>query len=104
MTGPGDLIQAGDRYEEADPGAGGAKKSAVFKPKEWVGKVRELWAKRASHALKPAEKKERIDHHSYAAREIEQIPTVHEGPNVRQLVKDKRLAPDPVALTSETCY
>jgi hypothetical protein len=83
------------------PELGGAKKSAAFQPREWLGEVRELWATRANDALKLAGKEERIDHRSYAARGIEQIPTVHEGPNVRQLVKDKRLTTDRVALTSE---
>jgi hypothetical protein len=83
------------------PELGGAKKSAAFQPREWLGEVRELWATRANDALKLAGKEERIDHRSYAARGIEQIPTVHEGPNVRQLVKDKRLATDRIALTSE---
>jgi MobA/MobL family len=83
------------------PELGGAKKSAAFQPREWLGEVRELWAARANDALKLAGKEERIDHRSYAARGIEQIPTVHEGPNVRQLVKDERLATDRIALTSE---
>jgi MobA/MobL family len=83
------------------PELGGAKKSAAFQPREWLGEVRELWATRANDALKLAGKEARIDHRSHAARGIEQIPTVHEGPNVRQLVKDKRLTTDRVALTSE---
>jgi hypothetical protein len=83
------------------PELGGAKKSAAFQPREWLGEVRELWATRANDALKLAGKEERIDHRSYAARGIEQIPTVHEGPNARQLVKAERLATDRAALTSE---
>jgi hypothetical protein len=83
------------------PELGGAKKSAAFQPREWLGEVRELWATRANDALKLAGKEERIDHRSYAARGIEQIPTVHEGPNARQLVKAERLNADSVALNAE---
>jgi hypothetical protein len=83
------------------PELGGAKKSAAFQPREWLGEVRELWATRANGALDLAGKEERIDHRSYAAQGIEQLPTIHEGPNARQLHEAGRLTTDRVALNAE---
>jgi hypothetical protein len=45
---------------------------------EW----RERWAEMANGALAAADRKERIDHRSYAARGISQEPSVHVGPAV----------------------
>jgi MobA/MobL family len=78
------------------PELGGAKKTAAFQPREWVGELRERWANRANAALEQAGREERIDHRSYAARGMEQRPTVHEGPYARQarerVVPDDRVA------------
>ena len=67
------------------PELGGAKKTVAFQGREWIDQVREQWAGRANLALETAGREERIDHRSHAERGFQQIPTVHEGPNVRQM-------------------
>lgn len=67
------------------PELGGAKKTNAFQGREWIDQVREQWAARANRSLELAGREERIDHRSHADRGFQQIPTVHEGPNVRQM-------------------
>jgi hypothetical protein len=67
------------------PELGGAKKTNAFQGREWIDELRELWAVRANQALAREGHEDRIDHRSHADRGLQQIPTVHEGPNVRQM-------------------
>lgn len=67
------------------PEQGGAKKTAAFQGREWIDALRQMWAVRANQTLEREGHAERIDHRSHAGRGIEQLPTVHEGPNVRQM-------------------
>ena len=67
------------------PELGGAKKTDAFQGREWIDALREQWAVRANLILEREGREERIDHRSYVERGIQQIPTVHEGPNVRQM-------------------
>ena len=76
------------RHNSKSPAKGGAKKSEVFLPPEWVGEVRERWANMANEALEKAGLDERIDHRSYKEQGVDKIPGVHIGPNV--LAMDRR--------------
>jgi MobA/MobL family len=78
----------------------GAKKTAAFQPREWLSELRERWANRANAALEQAGRNERIDHRSHAARGIEQLPTVHEGPYALQ-ARERGLPDDRVARNAE---
>lgn len=71
----------GDKAREQ----GGARKTAAFQGREWIDELREMWAARANQALAREGHEERIDHRSHAGRGLRQLPTVHEGPNVRQM-------------------
>ncbi len=46
---------------------------------------RESWSVHANRELERQGREERIDHRSHEARGIEREPTVHEGPNVREM-------------------
>jgi len=46
---------------------------------------REAWSVHANRELERDGREERIDHRSHEARGIEREPTVHEGPNVREM-------------------
>ncbi len=46
---------------------------------------RESWSTHANRALEREGREERIDHRSFAERGIDREPTVHEGPNVREM-------------------
>lgn len=67
------------------PEQGGARKTAAFQGREWIDELRQRWALRANQALERAGHEARIDHRSHAERGIVQVPTIHEGPNVRQM-------------------
>jgi MobA/MobL family len=82
------------------PQLGGARKTAAFQPREWVSELRERWANRANAALEHAGSPERVDHRSHAARGVEQLPTVHEGPYARR-ARERGLADDRVASNAE---
>jgi hypothetical protein len=82
------------------PHLGGAKKTAAFQPQQWVSELRERWANHANAALEHAGSPERIDHRSHAARGLEQLPTVHEGPYARQ-ARERGIADDRVASNAE---
>ena len=79
---------------------GGAKKTDAFQAKEWIGELRETWAVRANQMLAEHGREERIDHRSHAERGLDQLPTVHEGPDVRHM-RAKGFQDDRVALNSE---
>jgi MobA/MobL family len=66
---------------------GGAKKTRAMKAQDWTEKLREEWATQVNTAMERAGMTERVDHRSHAERGIEAIPTVHEGPNVREMHK-----------------
>ncbi len=46
---------------------------------------RQAWAELCNAKFEEKDLPERVDHRSYARQDIEQIPTVHEGPAVRQM-------------------
>jgi hypothetical protein len=62
------------------PSEGGAKKTDLLKPKEWLLMVRELWARLTNEALEANKKQSRIDHRSYHMRRIKTTPGKHVGP------------------------
>ncbi len=82
------------------PEFGGAKKTDAFQGREWLGVVRQQWAAQANAALEMAGRSERIDHRSYAEQGLEGLPTVHEGPNVRQM-KERDLQSNRAAMHDE---
>jgi len=77
-----------------DPLLGGAKKTTVLHPREWLLQCRELWAERANHALQLAGHEARIDHRTLKAQGIDRAPTTHLGPSVtameRQGIRTQR--------------
>jgi MobA/MobL family len=85
---------------QQSPHLGGARKTAAFQPRQWVSELRERWAHRANAALEQAGSPERIDHRSHAARGMEQLPTVHEGPYARQ-ARERGIADDRVTRNAE---
>ena len=62
-----------------------------------VEALRESWAERVNRALERAQSPERVDHRSYARREVEKIPTAHLGPAVvaveRRALREQGLEP-----------
>lgn len=68
------------RSNSAKPKKGGAPRSKVIGGLRWLKRVRRGWAKLANTALRAAGLPERIDHRSYRARGLEQLPTLHMGP------------------------
>ena len=53
-----------------EPEKGGARKSRVAVPQEWLEKIRKAWEREANEALERADRG-RIDHHSLANRRNE---------------------------------
>lgn len=60
-------------------------KAREWNGREMLGEWREAWAGRVNRGLERAGVLERIDHRSYASRGIDREPTVHEGPDVREM-------------------
>jgi hypothetical protein len=87
---------AGRRVAEA----GGARKTAAFQPRAWVGEVRARWAELANAALERAGHAVRIDPRSHRARGLDELPTVHEGPRGMQ-ARERGLEDDRVARNAE---
>jgi hypothetical protein len=83
-----------------EPEEGGARKTTAYHSKEWIEQTREVWSQLANQTLEREGREERIDHRSYAKQGIERIPTVHEGPNVRQM-HERGLPGDRIALNAE---
>jgi len=82
------------------PEAGGARKTAAFQPREWVGEVRARWAELVNATLEQAGHEARIDHRSHAARGLAELPTMHEGPaGLRE--RERGLPGDRVARNDE---
>ena len=50
-----------------------------------IKEIRETWANMANRALELSGSKERIDHRSYEAQNLDLEATIHEGPKVTQL-------------------
>lgn len=65
--------------------AGFGKKVRDWNAKELLETWRAEWANCANRALERAGYQERIDHRSLEAQGSELLPTVHEGPHVRQM-------------------
>lgn len=59
---------------------GGAKKTELLKPQEWLLSVREIWSELANRALAVCKSTSRIDHRSNKARGIQSSPSSHLGP------------------------
>ena len=86
------------RANGKQPERGGAKKSRTMMDKHWIAQTRQVWEQEANRALERAERGERIDHRSLAARrdealergdleraaELSREPGVHRGPQKRQ--------------------
>jgi hypothetical protein len=60
---------------------GGAKKTDLLKPKEWLLMVRELWSSLTNKALESNKKASRVDHRSHKTRGINTPPSAHAGPH-----------------------
>jgi hypothetical protein len=76
------------RYNPKKPERGGCKKSNEWeaqrgnKASERLLQAREAWATHVNHALERAGHEARVDHRSYEARGIDQIPEPKVGPKV----------------------
>lgn len=68
------------RYNRKSPGKGGAKKTAVLKPKSWLEHIRELIAIKTNEHLARAGIDKKIDHRSYEDQGSSQVPGKHLGP------------------------
>lgn len=60
------------------------------KVREWndrreIGRWRESWAEHANRELERGGHEERVDHRSFRERGVAREPTVHEGPDVREM-------------------
>lgn len=64
---------------------GFGKKNRDWNDKELMKSWREEWANYANRSLERAGFSERIDHRSLAEQGIDRIPTIHEGPKVREM-------------------
>lgn len=64
---------------------GFGKKEREWNSSQELEQWREAWARHANRQLERAGHDARIDHRSYRERGIDQEPTRHEGPNVRQM-------------------
>lgn len=62
------------------PEQGGAKKTEVLKPKEWLHEARQEWSIQANRSLERAGHDAQIDHRTLAAQGISREPTRHLGP------------------------
>jgi hypothetical protein len=60
---------------------GGAKKTELLKPKEWLLHIRELWSRLANQTLTKCKIAARIDHRSNEERGIRAAPGQHAGPH-----------------------
>ncbi|WP_019123871.1 MobQ family relaxase [Brevibacillus massiliensis] len=67
---------------------GFGSKNRDWNKKEWLESWREQWERHANRALERAGREERIDHRSFERQGItDRLPTIHEGPKVRQMEK-----------------
>lgn len=64
---------------------GFGKKVRGWNSRELHNGWREAWAREVNRDLERAGLDERVDHRSYAERGIDVEPTIHEGPQVRQM-------------------
>jgi hypothetical protein len=82
------------RRAAQDPGKGGARKTELLKPKEWLITARERWSAMANQALEVAGHDARIDHRTLAAQGIDRPASLHLGPAAsaieRQDVRTRR--------------
>ena len=76
------------RFNAKDPAKGGAQKTEVLKPRQWLEDTRVAWAYFANRALKQAGYDACcIDHRSFDEQGIERAPTVHRGPTVDAMAR-----------------
>ena len=81
------------RYNPKKPGNGGAKRSRYMGKKNWLFKVREMWANLANQALQMAGLEPTMDHRSHAARGLIRAPSLHLGPSAAHLLRQNKPAP-----------
>lgn len=68
-----------------DPNGFAEKKNPEWNRKEMVESWREQWAVSVNQEFKRLDLPDRIDHRSLKDQGIDRLPTVHEGPTVRQM-------------------
>lgn len=66
---------------------GGARKSEMLKPGDWLDNTRAAWSSFANDALERFGHNQRIDHRTLAAQRIDRLPQVHIGPNVAAMAE-----------------
>lgn len=77
------------RANKKNPAKGGAAKTTVMKPKDWLLDTRKLWADMANAALKKANQSARIDHRTLAAQGINRRPILTLRPRVAGIERRK---------------
>jgi hypothetical protein len=73
------------RRKALDRSLGGAPKTRVMKPKEWLIAQRKNWETVINAALESAGRPERADCRSYAKQGIKKIPQIHLGRKASQM-------------------
>jgi hypothetical protein len=73
------------RYNGKKIEEGGAKKSEVLKPKEWLRTIREKWEHHCNNMLERAGLSERVSCKSLSEQGVEREPQIHLGPNVKAM-------------------
>lgn len=82
------LDENGERIKGADgKDLFNAVKTTDWGAPETLGQWRANWAKAVNDALEKKGIMERVDHRSNAERDLEELPTIHEGPAVRAMEK-----------------
>ena len=66
---------------------GGARKSEMLKPGDWLDNTRAAWSSFANDALERFGHNQRIDHRTLAAQRIDRLPQIHIGPNVAAMAE-----------------
>lgn len=79
-----------------NPELGGAKKSEVMKPKEWLEEARQEWSRQANKSLEKAGYEDRIDHRSLKDQGVDREPTRHRGPALNAMITSGKLKPNEI--------
>lgn len=75
------------RYNAKQPHRGGAQKTSSLKPKDWLEKTRSAWSSFANGALDRHGHNARIDHRTLEEQNIDRLPQIHLGPNVKAMAE-----------------
>ena len=78
------------RYNAADPAAGGARKCSRLKDKEVYAELRAWSAEYQNDLLAAGGHEDRVDHRSYAERDILRLPQPHLGPYSHRALQEGR--------------